>query len=161
MTPEPDPPDLAYEGHSRTAPPNLTPWMYNCWYPPTSPSTHSNKGTGIHTDMRHTHTLSLKTSGFSWLPHTHCKYIPATAMHHYYDIWQWWSILLLHVSIWIYDDLFMQLLVTSFLSSLTNATLHCGYSYLFSSTFWLVVINTLHYHCQTDCRSAGVIFFHV
>lgn len=131
MTPEPDPPDPAYEGHGHTAPPNLSPWMYNSSsnFPGTQPPPkRAQKNTLTET---HTHTTSLQTLGFS-LTATHSLQVyPATAMHHYYDIWQWWSVLLLHISIWIYDDLFMQLLVTSFLSSFLQSLLNSHSRFIF------------------------------
>lgn len=63
MTPLNLTPPPACEGHGRTAPPNLSPWMYNSWYPPTFPEHAPQQGhrnTHTHTDTyKDTHSLTL------------------------------------------------------------------------------------------------------
>lgn len=64
------------------------------------------KGTEIHTDRdAHSHTQ-------------HCKFNPATATRHFYDIWRKWSILVLRLCMNIWQLFFpLQLPVTSFFSA--------------------------------------------
>lgn len=118
------------EGHGRTAPPNLSPRMYNSWFPPASLKLlPSNKGTETWTDS---HAVTLTATDSLQVYPFHCN----VSLLQYDDQYSY----CMHIKIYLCSCQ-SQAFSTHFPSQFTR----------WSKTWWAV---TTRSHCQMDCRSA-------